>query len=501
MKRILCAIVISLLYNLSSKAQSAEWIVAPQYSSINYFAPNMYKISKDGKVGIISVDGRVILQPIYDAINYFYEGKTIFVNRTSNGWQVKGSLNEDETVNYTNGEYFLLSKYKFFSEGYLPVRDKEGLYGYLDDKCQPTFEFIKEEVHPFSEGFAVVGTGDTFHWVNTSGEQILPRLKNGGTPYGGSNFYNGLAYLWDEDGVFFLLDSEGKTRKIPSQELEVDYLYRVGTGLGENVEYQQYKQTFEKLWSPKEQDGLWTYVSQNGKLLTPFQYDEVLPFSAGVAIAEYKNKYGLLKVVEDNSIFSTKVLKANHVYSPGSNCVCEFELSVPEKWRGQNIAIEIIDPETGNLYSVSKKSGKVYSFIYKPSSKVPKENKKFKVVLSNNGTVLWRGVEQYNYIQRVKLTSSIRVNNADANSSDRCYVTATIKNPSSIPVTTTVTLSGGGSKSYFDRKTATITIPAYGVKSITSSFRVKHVEFNGWCAVTTTDGTSSRRNNIELKPF
>lgn len=501
MKNVLYVIIALLLCSQSIKAQTAEWAVLPQYASIYYFAPNMYKISKEGKVGILRTDGRVILQPIYDAINYFYEGKTIFVNKTSKGWQVKGVLDEEGNVCLADGVYYLLPKYKFFSEGYLPVKDENGLYGYLDDKCKPIFDFIPDEVHPFSEGFAVVGAEETFHWINTSGEQILPRLKNGGTPYGGTNFYNGFAYLWDEDGVFFKLDGDGKTQKIPSQELEVDYLYRVGTGLGENVEYSKYNQNFEKLWLPKEQDNLWTFVSTDGKLLTPFQYDSVLPFSAGSAVAEYKGKFGLLKIVDDKSTFSAKVQKSRHIYSPGSNCVCEFELFVPEKWRGQDLVVKMIEQESGEFIPVSKKSQKVYSFVYRPSSKVSKESKKFRIVLSNNGNNLWQEDEVFDFVQRVKLSSSIRVNNADANSSDRCYVTATIKNPSSIPVTTTVTLSGGGSKTYFDRKSVTITIPAYGVKSITSSFRVKHVEFNGWCAVTTTDGTSARRSNIELKPF
>jgi hypothetical protein len=62
-------------------------------------------------------------------------------------------------------------------------------------------------------------------------------------------------------------------------------------------------------------------------------------------------------------------------------------------------------------------------------------------------------------------------------------------------------LSGGGNKARFENKTVTLTIPAHSSRSITSNFLVKNVELNGWCAVSTSDGTSSRRNNLELKPF
>ena len=236
MKKIFTIITLAML-SANTFAQTAEWLVAPQYSEIKYFGPKMYKITQGGKIGIIGSDGKVILSPKYDAINLFYEGRAVFVNHTSEGWQVKGVLSEDGTMKYADEVYYLLPDYMFYSEGFLPVRDSDGLYGYLDVDCHPAFKFTKDEVRPFSEGFAVVGNGDTFHWIDTSGEQILPRLKNGGTPYGGTNFYNGKAYLWDEDGVFFVLNEDGRTEKIPTRDLEVDYLYRADSGEGNEVTY------------------------------------------------------------------------------------------------------------------------------------------------------------------------------------------------------------------------------------------------------------------------
>ena len=34
---------------LSIYAQSVEWSVAPEYSEIKYFGPQLYKVTKDGK--------------------------------------------------------------------------------------------------------------------------------------------------------------------------------------------------------------------------------------------------------------------------------------------------------------------------------------------------------------------------------------------------------------------------------------------------------------------
>jgi len=457
---------------LSTLAQSVEWGVAPEYSEIKYFGPQMYKVTKDGKVGIIATDGTILLRPEYDAINLFYEGRAVFVNRTYKGWMIKGVLADDGSVSYAKGEYYLLP-----------------------------FEFTKDEVRPFSEGFAAIGNEETFHWINTSGEQILPRLKNGGTPWGGTNFYDGKAYLWDEDGVFFVLGEDGRTTKTQNQDLIVDYLYRAGTHKGEKVEYAKFEQSFSNQWTPEERNGLWTLMSKTGKPISPFQYDNVSRFSNGTAVACYEGKYGLLRMVDDNSTFSTHTNKNNFVFSAGMACNCEFQLSVPQKWRDQPITVVLKDPDTGNQISIVNKGRNNYSFSYKPNSSSMQENKDFRVEVKNNGIQLWQGQESFTFVQRTKLASSIRVNNADANSNDRCLVTATIKNPSPIAVTTTVTLSGGGNKARFENKTVTLTIPAHSSRSITSNFLVKNVELNGWCAVSTSDGTSSRRSNLELKPF
>lgn len=500
MKKLLSS-TLAVMLSASAMAQTADWLVTPQFADMKYFAPKMYKVTKDKKVGIIGSDGKTILKPEYDAINLFYEGRAVFVDRTPNGWLIKGVLSEDGTVNYAEDNYYLLPKYMFYSEGLLTVRNEMGQYGYLDEKCQPAFDFTSDEVRPFSEGFAVVGEGDTFHWINTAGEQILPRLKNGGTPYGGTNFHNGKAYLWDEDGVFFTLDDNGKTNRVSSRELTVDYLYRVDTDFGDEVPYASYSPDYSSEWTPEERGGKWTYISKSGKLLTPFQYEKIEQFADGSAMAEVDGVYGLLQVVEDHSTFYTTTNKTRHVFSAGGSCTCDFTLAVPEKWKGQDLSVSLKDAETGKAIALNRGGQNRYSFAYRPSASRLQQRKSFRVEVKNNGISLWQGEEDYVFEQRAKLQSKIRVNNADANQNDRCYVTATVSNPSGIPITTTVTLSGGGNKARFDAKTVTITIPPHSSKTINSSFFVKNVELNGWCSVSTSEGTSARKSNLELKPF
>lgn len=503
MKRYL-TFVTAFFVSLSVYCQSADWLVVPnKYSEISFFAPNMYKVTENEKIGIINSKGKVLVPAQYDAINLFYEGRTIFVNYTSRGIKVMGVLSEDGKAYYTNDDFYVFNDYMYYSEGFLPVKDSEGRYGYLNEQARPAFEFIDEEVKPFSEGRAVVGSGETFCWITPDGSKILPRLKNGEYPYGGTNFSDGTAYTWDESGDVMILNSDGTSEKarIDINQLQVDYMFRSDTEYGLEVPYSKYSETFDDVWHPEVSNGKWSYMSDSGKLLMPFQFETAEPFSDGVAIASTDGKYGLLHLVADKSVFYTRASNKAMVFSKGSSCNCEFQLSIPEKWKNQEVTVIVKDPETNEVISINKVGKNDYSFSYKPDASRNQDEKKFNVEVNNNGVKLWTGEQVFNFIQRVKLAARLSVNNAVANSNDMCTVTAVVKNPSSIPVTTKVTLSGGGTNAQFNGKTVTITIPPYSSRTVSSSFLVKKVVLNGWCEVSTSDGAGQRRSNLQFKPF
>lgn len=493
-------ILMSLMFTLKASAQATDWLVLPRYGKVEYYAPGLYKVTNNGKMGLISGDGKEIVPAQYNYFSDFYDGRAVFGNRTGKDIvTVKGAVTDNGELSFVKGEYTMLPDYMFYSEGYLPVRDSNGRYGYLNNKCEPAFDFISEEVHPFSEGFAAVGKGDNFYWINTEGEMFVPRLSNGGTPYGGTNFSDGKAYLWDEDGVMFELGSDGRTHKIGERDLYVDYLYRVDTGKGENPEYTTYTPEYEKRLTPKENGNKWSYVSESGKLLGPFQYDDAGRFSDGVAIAEVNGKYGLLQIVADNSTFDTRVKKRSFVFSPGSTLSCSFELLVPDKWKTSNLKVTLTDGNTGSDIQLSH-SGSDYTFNYKPNASLARQKKDFKVNVLDDGISLWQGEESYTFSQRARLTAQLWVSGT-ADSNDRCKVNAAIRNPSPIDVTTTVYLTGGGTNASFNNVSRTITIPAHSTRTVSSSFYVKKNVLDAWCKVTTTDGGRAEKRNFELGVF
>lgn len=483
--------------------QTVDWRVNPEYSSIEPFAEGLYKVRDNRKSGIIDENGRVVVPIKYDRITPFYEGLAVIYDTAPEGPVFKGVLSESGEANFAEDRYYLLPEYPFYSEGLIPVIEPGGKFGYLNFFCQPAFRFIEEEVRPFSEGVAAVGAGDDFCMMTSHGERMPIALPDGEYAFGGTNYYNGKSLVWDGDWVCYILDSSGQMEKIGRQnlsDLRVDYLYRFGSGINNNPEYVIYSPTHDKEWTPVQKDGRWTFSNASGKLLSVYRYDSLQPFIEGVAIASTNGKFGLLEVVEDNSTFYSTVTNTRHTYSPGKSVKCSFALSTPEKWAGQTYTVLITDPLTGEALTYEKKEN-LYSFNVSPNSEKKSEEREFNISVSHDGMNIWEGRVNYEFNQRSKIQATIRLQNADADSSDKCYVVATIKNPSSVPVTTTVSLSGGGTKASFAGKTITVTIPPYGTKSVSSAFTVRKVELNGWCAVSTSDGASARRNGLQLKPF
>mgnify|MGYP001775807633 CR=1 FL=1 len=63
MKKFLISLLLLFAAGYEMMAQTADWLVTPQYDKISYFGPQMYKVTKEGKVGTIGTDGKIILQP------------------------------------------------------------------------------------------------------------------------------------------------------------------------------------------------------------------------------------------------------------------------------------------------------------------------------------------------------------------------------------------------------------------------------------------------------
>ena len=481
------------------RAQNTDWLVKPEFDAMEYYGPQMYKVTKSGKFGIVTADGRTLLEPKYDFISPFYEGRSVVADNEGNKLRVKGTLTTDGTAVLTDEPVYLCPDYPFYSEGFLPVKNAQGLYSYLDEKGKVAFPFTSRESRPFCEGIASIGVNDDFRWLTVSGEILDMRLPNGGTPYICTSYNNGEAYVQDEDGEMFFLSNSGEARKIATRPIEPDYLFRADTKSGKEIPYASFEPETDNYWRPSQRQGKWGYLNEEGKPLCLYKYDAALAFAYGSAPARQNGRWGLIEVVPDDATFSLSTKNRSFVYSPGGSCQCEFVLSIPEKYKGEQLQVSVKDRTTGQAVNYTRQ-GNAYAFNVKPSGNGKNESHTFDVAVKVGDFEAWKGEETYTFTQRVKLTASIALSNVRADLQGRCYVTATVSNPSSIPVTTTIKLSGGGEKNSFYGGRKECKIPAGGRVTISGYFNVQKVEYAGHCKVTTSEGTSASKNGLTLRP-
>lgn len=481
------------------RAQNTDWLVKPEFDAMEYYGPQMYKVTKSGKFGIVTADGRTLLEPKYDFISPFYEGRSVVADNEGDKLRVKGTLTTDGTAVLTDEPVYLCPDYPFYSEGFLPVKNAQGLYSYLNEKGKVAFPFTSRESRPFCEGIASIGVNKDFRWLTVSGEILDMRLPNGGTPYLSTSYHNGEAYVQDEDGEMFFLSNSGEARKIATRPIEPDYLFRADTKSGKEIPYASFEPETDNYWRPSQRQGKWGYLNEEGKPLCLYKYDAALAFAYGSAPARQNGRWGLIEVVPDDATFSLSTKNRSFVYSPGGSCRCEFALAVPEKYAGEKLQVSVKDRTTGQIVNYTRQ-GNAYAFNVKPSGNGKNESHTFDVAVKVGDFEAWRGEETYTFTQRVKLTASIALRNDRADLQGRCYVTATVRNPSSIPVTTVITLSGRGEKNSFSGGRKECKIPAGGSATISGYFNVQKVEYAGHCKVTTSEGTSASKNGLTLRP-
>lgn len=141
-------------------------IIAPKYDRIGYFKDGISKVSLNGKKGYINTNGAEITPIIYDDANDFYGG--VGKIWTENG-EIK-FINQEGKILENYSDYTTIEK---LSEGYIAVK-KNGKFGYVDSKNHIKIDFQYDEAGEFHNGIAAVRKGDKFGLINKKGEYVMP---------------------------------------------------------------------------------------------------------------------------------------------------------------------------------------------------------------------------------------------------------------------------------------------------------------------------------------
>lgn len=396
---LICLLVYGLVA-IKCSCQSVNWAVPPTlYTDINQIGCKLFQATgADRNSAIIDASGRVLVNATCDNITPFYKGWALLLD----GSQIVGCIKDDGTCHIFKEKGFqVIKQQEFVTEGLITVKRKDGKPVYVDTQGNEIFGGNQNYYHimPFSEGYAVVfkGPKNSCH-IDKSGREINPEVKAGVKLTHATNFYNGVAYVWDDNGNYFEFDgSRCKETKMPHGK--PDFLFRL-SGEGNSVPYDAAVKREElPNVTISEVAGRYGYNYDN-KTLLPCQFTSASLFYDQYAIVKMDNgKCGILHYCpESEGSFGISVLSSLPIQYERNNepVACQFKISsMPSQWQkdeqGVNVSVD------DNL--VRDLGDGVYEFDFMP---FPECDGNFRVSIKSQGLLLYEDIIHYDFVKKAK---------------------------------------------------------------------------------------------------
>jgi hypothetical protein len=211
-----------------------------------------------GKWGYVNTDGEIVLPFVYKEASDFYDGVAV-VREGRFEYFIDTAGNKIIDVGYEQADRFRENLAVVKLDSYWVVIDIEG-----DGQRLPY-----DNVYGFSEGFAVVNSGEKWFYIN---KDLSPVFS---TEYDAAwSFNNGLAMV-EKDGKRGFIDKDGKF-VIP---LQYDNALSFSEGLA-------------AVMTTIDGKDCWSYIDKNGHTVIPVAFDRADSFQQGRAAVCVDRKYG-----------------------------------------------------------------------------------------------------------------------------------------------------------------------------------------------------------------
>ena len=163
-------------------AQTAKWVIRPNYDEVQRMDHEYFKVRQGDKYGVFSSIGFQLVPFNCDSITDFVDGYAYAIKIDKKGRKrIMSIISSEQTVRDVEGEFYLTDDYPFFTRDMMPVRDKNGKYGYINYQGQVSISPRFEHAKPFCrEELAAVVTGKLKSKVKTVPEiaqSIVPKLQ------------------------------------------------------------------------------------------------------------------------------------------------------------------------------------------------------------------------------------------------------------------------------------------------------------------------------------
>ena len=268
----------------------------------------VFSLYKDSKYGIADLNGKTMIEPNYNFIRYAGNDRYVVTN---NNLQALFDLKGNQLTEF---KYMVIDNFR----SHLAKARVGDLFGFLDRQGHEFIPFIYEMVYPFSDGYAVIKKDRKYGLVDTLGTiTILPTydemndihlgvasVKMGnkwalvdqkGKAITGSEFdeikraYNGVITVKKEK-KWAIMNPKGQL--LTAFEFDTIKIYEGGEdGVRSFGVKDQETDPGYLLVSTSDK---WGVADMTGKIIIPPQYDDVHPFTHGVALVKKNGKHAVI---------------------------------------------------------------------------------------------------------------------------------------------------------------------------------------------------------------
>lgn len=505
MKKIIFLFLIG-LSPLLVGAQTAQWVLKPKYSSITPYGENLLKVKLYNKVGLIDKEGREVVPVTADSITPLTEDLGLVLALEKGRYRLLGLVNRNTNVLSIDRKVYV-NEYPFFSEGKLPVCNKNGKYGFMDVTGRLVLGFDYGSIHPFSEGWAAVskesiqifnfGKRVKKYYVNERG-QFLTLQSDIGDIYTATTFKNGEALVETKDNRYCFINTSGSIIRMEN-EVTMRFDKKYALTLVEEAEEVMSDDVSVYYDGPSAfagEGGLYGY-RQGDKMILPPQFSEAFSFANGYALAARNDFWGILKLTDGD--FQCKVLSDSSA-NAAEGATMNYTLTIPAGWNGGRLLLYDLTNGEKKAYTGKAEGQSVYEFsVTLPAGKR-------EVGIGTEDLLVWsdelqRMVDAMRSLSSKSNDDAISVrfsaNSIKANSKDMSTVNVIIRNDSKEMRNVTVKITGdrlwGVEKSMEIEAGQQVSIPVTFYKIVFKERRPLNVKVSGMANVIS--------KKIEVNPF
>ena len=247
--------------------ENLQLVLKGGYNSIELGCEGQFIVKKDGKYGVVSEKGAVILPLKYSNINSNKNGYTVKLNQ-------KAGLFNSEGKEIIPISYHWVYTSKIDDNIPIVAKLNDNNAGYINTKNEwvipPTYQYA----FAFRQGVARVKKGRNYMYINLKGEPVIQDFDN---------------YVIQN----YVIEPSDNTYIVGVRK-ECKYMvYDLNGNLLDTYD------GFINNWSGNAIFGVkkgskWGYIDGYGKVIVPFEYEEVNNFSEGLASVRKDGKWGYI---------------------------------------------------------------------------------------------------------------------------------------------------------------------------------------------------------------